>query len=475
MTQTIEPFYRLSFSSDESRRPPWVLRVMRVHFALAGIVLFLAALGLFGYLYWLDFQRVGLSLSLRIERAGDIYRQTVQIQFAAAVALGVASLIPFRAMNLLSQRRRSGLTWARLAAILLLAGSPLVFLLWRMVSSSSTATSGATGFMQQALRTATWGIGGAAVAQSILALWYIGATYWEPLRAICAREGPTPRPALRRIRRFGIGAWLIALVALGLTLGVLTDWVYEVPVAPPDPGQFLYATTFDAFNDEWDIYPGRDSAQIAASETLSLAATDNPVAALAGNALTVAYGSPMPDEVVWSTLSRKFNDIDLRVTTRQVSGPIDQSQYGVIFRYRDTKNFYIFRISSDGYYLLAKVKDGVQEKISDWGVTEAIHQGQAANEIRIVARGDEFRFFVNDQPMPLCLKGTNETSMWASWEGPGICYTDELTYVYTDGSFKQGRIALAAGTIDGSPVAVAFDDLLMVGPDPAAMTVPVEK
>jgi hypothetical protein len=473
MTQTIEPFYRPSFSSDESRRPPWVLRVMRVHFALAGIALFLAALGLFGYLYWLDFQRV--DLSLRIERAGDIYRQTVQVQFAAAVVLGVASLILFRAVSLLSRSRRSGLTWGRAAAAVLLVGSPLGFLLWRMVSNSSTATSGATGFMRQALRTATWGIGAAAIAQSILALWYIGATFWEPLHAICAEEEPAPHLTLRRIRRFGIGVWLIALVALGFTLGVLTDWVYEVPVTPPDPGQFLYATTFDAFNNEWDVYPGRDSAQIVANETLSLVATDSPVAPLPGNVLIVSYGSPMSDEVVWSTLSRKFNDIDLRVTTRQVSGSTDQSQYGVIFRYRDTKNFYIFRISSDGYYLLAKVKDGVQEKISDWGVTDAIHQGQAANEIRVVARGDAFRFFVNGQPMPLCLKGTNETSMWASWEGPGICYTDELTYIYTDDSFRQGRIALAAGTIDGSPVAVAFDDLLMVGPDPAAMTVPVEK
>jgi hypothetical protein len=248
-----------------------------------------------------------------------------------------------------------------------------------------------------------------------------------------------------------------------------------VPVARPDPGQLLYATTFDTFNDEWDIYPGRDSAQIVSSETLGLASVESLAAPFGGKALMIAYGSGVSDEVVWSTLSRKFNDIDLRVTTQQISGPVDQSQYGVIFRYRDKMNFYIFRISSDGYYLLAEVKDGVQEKISDWGVSEAIHQGRVPNEVRVVARGDEFRFFVNGQPMPLCLKGANETSMWASWEGPGICYTDELTYIYTDGSFKQGRVALAAGTIDGSAVAVAFDDLLMVGPNPEAMTVPVDK
>ncbi|HVO71039.1 MAG TPA: hypothetical protein VMT24_13395 [Aggregatilineaceae bacterium] len=475
MTGSIEPFYRISSRSVALRRAPRVLRVMRIHFALFGTLLLLAAFGLFSYLYWLDFQRVHLGLSLKIERAGDIYRQKVQFQFAAAVALGVASLVPFRAVNLLSQGRRSGLAWARVAAIMLLVGSPLGFWLWNMVSSSSTVSSAAPGFLRQVLRAATWVIGAAAVLQAILAVWYIIATYWEGLREVCANERPMRYAALRHIRRFSIGVWVILMIALGLTLGVLTDWVYEVPVSTPAPGQFLYATTFDAFNDEWDIYPGRDSAEIAGSETLSLTSIDIPVAALSGNALAITYGSGMADELVWSTLSRKFNDIDLRVTTRQISGPTDQSQYGVIFRYRNATNFYIFRISSDGYYLLAKVKDGVQEKISDWGVSEAIHQGQAANEIRIVARGDEFRFYVNGQPMPLCLKGTNETSMWASWEGPGICYTDKLTYVYTDNSFKQGRVALAAGTIDGSAVAVAFDDLLMVGPIPEAMTVPVDK
>ena len=66
--------------------------------------------------------------------------------------------------------------------------------------------------------------------------------------------------------------------------------------------------------------------------------------------------------------------------------------------------------------------------------------------------------------MPLCMKGENELSMWASWEGPGICFTDALRYVYEDGAFKQGRLALAAGTIDGSEIRVAFDDLVIIGP-----------
>jgi hypothetical protein len=74
--------------------------------------------------------------------------------------------------------------------------------------------------------------------------------------------------------------------------------------------------------------------------------------------------------------------------------------------------------------------------------------------------------------MPLCLKGENKNSMWI---GPGECLTDELRYVYRDSAFKQGRIALAAGTIYGSEVQVAFDDLVVVGPDPDVMTVEIEQ
>jgi hypothetical protein len=183
-------------------------------------------------------------------------------------------------------------------------------------------------------------------------------------------------------------------------------------------------------------------------------------------ALVVEYGSGAPDEVVWSVLDRKFSDFDLRVTAHLLKGPVDQNQFGVVFRYRDESNFYIFRISADGYYSLGRVRDGVQEKISDWGVTDLIHQGTVPNEIRVVGYGDAFRFFINGQPAPLCLKGENETSMWANWEGPGICYTAEPTVVFHDSAFAQGRIGLAAGTIDGSEVTVAFDDVIVTGPDP---------
>jgi len=117
------------------------------------------------------------------------------------------------------------------------------------------------------------------------------------------------------------------------------------------------------------------------------------------------------------------------------------------------------------------VTDGIEEIISDWGQTDAIHVSEMvsggemahrANVIRIVGKGNRFRFWVNDQSLPLCMRGSNAVSMWSA---PGQCFTSEPVDEYVDSALGQGQIALAAGTLDGSAVTVAFDDLVIVGPD----------
>lgn len=469
MIERIEPFHRLPAVPGWLR---WTMRLMRVHFTLAGVLFLAGAAALLAYLYTLELGRISLGSGLRIARPGSIYERDMQIRVAGAAVLGVLSLLQFQAVARLGQRRRSGPALIRLAALILLAGLPAgVILGWR---ASSAAQDG--GVIEQFLADLSLGVYGVAVlliGQAVLALWYMLCSFTRALRALCARDVPAIMLPVRRVRRAAIGLWAAVAVGLGLWLAVLTDWLYELPVPRPQPGELLYATTFDAFNDEWDIYPGRDSAQVVqADDSGSAWAADSPAPGLVGNMLVVRYGSGAPGEVVWSTLDRKFGDMDLRVTAWLLDGPIDQNQFGVVFRYRDPDDFYVFRISADGYYSLARVSHGVEEKISDWGVSAAIRQGKGVpNEIRIVAQDDAFRFFVNGQPMPLCLKGANKTSMWA---GPGVCYTDELRPVFQDRAFRQGRVALAAGTIDGSEVAVAFDDLLIVGPDPAVMVAGAE-
>lgn len=457
MAENIQPFYRVPPADSQGHWSKWATRLMRAHFALTGVVLFVSGMALLAYLFSLEFNRLDLRWNLRIESAGDIYRAEVQLRMAVALALVLISLLFFQAVGALSQRGGKTVLLVRLAATLLAVSLPAGAALWWRMDQS--AGLGVAAQLLQDVQTGVRIIALLLIGQGALALLYwaisIRCSFGVPAESAVTAHGLWQR----RVRRLAIVLALGGLLGLGGTLAVLTDWLLELPVTRPEPGQLLYATTFDDFNDEWDLYAGRDAAQVQAIPTEGT--QPDP-------ALVIVYGSGAPDEVVWSSLDRKFNDFDLRVTARLLDGPVDQNQFGVVFRYRDENNFYIFRISADGYYSLGKVRAGVQEKISDWGVTDLIHQGGAPNEIRVIGYGNRFLFYINGQPVPLCLRGENETSMWANWEGPGICYTAEPTTVFRDGAFAQGRIALAAGTIDGSDVVVAFDDVILTGPDPAA-------
>ena len=455
MTGIARSFHRLSETPQAATWPVWTLRLMRWHCALAGVVLFVAGAALAGSLYS-EFDSVGLDWSLRFEHAGKLYRSEIQIKLLIALALGFASLIQFAAVQRLGRSQHGGMGVVRLALLILAAGGALGWVVW---NSEIDIPGAPVSLVRHALRV----IAVMLAVQALLAVGYAARLFSRTVRASLESGDAPPDSPVRRLRALGLALWIAIVVGLGATLGVLTDWLYEIPVPLPEPGELLYATTFESETDlaEWDLYPGRDAAAIVGVADLGL--PDATESALSGQVLEIVHGSPYPGEVVWSSLNRKFNDFDLRVMARQIAGPVDQNQYGVIFRYRDEENFYIFRITSDRYYSLAKIEDGMEEKISDWGVSDAIRE--TANEIRIVARGDAFQFYVNGQLMPLCLRGDNRTSMWSE---PGVCLTSDLQTEYHDGDFEQGRIALAVGTFDGSAVTVAFDDLVIVGPESMA-------
>lgn len=467
MNQSIEPFVRVNDHQErvaERRWPVVTLRVMQIHLLLFGFGLFLGGVALFGYLYSLEFERISITSGLRITRHGEIFTSDFQIKVLGVLVLFGLSLLQFRVANLLAQHRRSGLVLVRISAVMLALGLPVGLYLWAL---SSGTTGDDSGLFNQLIHELAWGVrvaAGLLIAQALLAIWYGLASLVRPMQECCRTQSPLGNLLLHRMRRISIFAWVVVIIALALVLGILTDWIFELPVPEPEPGELLYVTSFERFNSEWDLFPGRDSAQVAVIDDLISELAISPAPALDEKVLVISYGAGVSDEIIWSTLNRKFRDFDLRVAARLIEGPIDQNQFGAIFRYRDPDNFYVFRITADGYYSLVKVRNGVQERISDWGVSDAILQGDAPNEVRVVARGDRFRFYVNRTALPLCMRGENETSMWANWEGPGVCFTDEPRFEYVDSEFTQGRIALAAGTIDGSDVTVAFDDVVLIGP-----------
>jgi len=140
-----------------------------------------------------------------------------------------------------------------------------------------------------------------------------------------------------------------------------------------------------------------------------------------------------PDYSAWSSPDppRDFADFALEVDARRVSGPLS-NEFGVLVRYQPaTDEFYLFKISSDGFYAVEKYQAGEWQQLVKWTESEAILQGEAVNRLRVTGQGAKMRFFVNGEP---------------------------LTQV-EDASFRAGSVGLLASTGEKGGVAVAFDNL----------------
>ena len=140
-----------------------------------------------------------------------------------------------------------------------------------------------------------------------------------------------------------------------------------------------------------------------------------------------------PEYSTWSYPDppRDFADFALEVDARRVSGPLD-NEFGVLVRYQpETDEFYLFAISSNGFYSVQKYQANEWQKLVDWTESAAILQGEDVNRLRVTGQGDKMRFFVNGEP---------------------------LTQV-EDASFRSGSVGLLASTNEKGGVAVAFDNL----------------
>jgi hypothetical protein len=137
----------------------------------------------------------------------------------------------------------------------------------------------------------------------------------------------------------------------------------------------------------------------------------------------------------WKTISEalsggNFSDFILEVEATEVDGP-DDNEYGVIFRKLDWDNYYMFRISGDGYYKFSK---NVNKKwTSDtWMKSSAINTGKATNLIGVVCQGDKIGLYIN-----------------------GVKVKD-----LTDSSNPFGTIGIVAGnTYGGKNTTVCFDNI----------------
>jgi hypothetical protein len=217
--------------------------------------------------------------------------------------------------------------------------------------------------------------------------------------------------------------WLLGLCLL-LTVTGCIDLTNLGGSAPDEcrPDGLLFADTFDGSEQcGWALY-----SQGGASVDISNGA--------------LRIGTSQIGEIWWTNPGRRFDDVIITAVARQTSGP-DNNAYGVICRYQNESNFYIFLISGDGYYAIGKYQSGSDRIIyltedGQYQFSDIINQGIATNQIRVGCIGNELSLAVNGIPL----------------------------LNVTDSAFATGDVGLGVSTLAAGTAVVEFNSIRIMEP-----------
>lgn len=116
-------------------------------------------------------------------------------------------------------------------------------------------------------------------------------------------------------------------------------------------------------------------------------------------------GTTTTGAVAWTNPQVSVADAEISVQARQISDSNDNG-YGLICRYTDEENFYVFLISGDGFYAIGKYTSAESDIIYLTGsapihytASDAINQGISTNLIRANCVGNQLSLTVNGQPL----------------------------------------------------------------------------
>jgi len=140
---------------------------------------------------------------------------------------------------------------------------------------------------------------------------------------------------------------------------------------------------------------------------------------------------------LWSNPGKSYQDVKIEVDASKQAGP-ENNRFGLQCRYSDVDNYYFAVVSSDGYYGIGKLVDGVQTFLPENGmhVTDKIYAGSAVNHIRFDCVGSRLSLYIN---------------------GDYVAAVD-------DSDLTEGDIGLLAGTFEEVGTQVSFDNLMVISP-----------
>jgi hypothetical protein len=244
----------------------------------------------------------------------------------------------------------------------------------------------------------------------------------------------------------------VVFVALMWWLQGQADRIRYVIPANQD---ILYATTFNdgAFAADWTTEERRGYVSTITEDRLRLTIEQ------------AVFMLPSRPDALRTTNRFSFRDFDYRVTTTALEGP-ENNSFGVIFRQASPTTYYIFYISSDGYYSVWRETPAGRIALSAWIPSEAINQGtdNITNTVRVLANGDTFRFFVNGTPLMVCVPDDpNGESTYV--EADEACIAGQMQPTLTDAIIPTGKLGVIVNPFASGQLAVAFDNVVVRPPE----------
>lgn len=190
-------------------------------------------------------------------------------------------------------------------------------------------------------------------------------------------------PEIRPPRRSRLSPPVVAALAL-LLLGpglALWLWSYAPPeqTLPEAPAAVQTTPLREDFAD-----PRRSRFKQVAGDGIAFAFADAAYRIEVQGAGTMA----------WSLGETRYGDGAVQVEATLAHGP-GTTASGLIFRYRDDRNFYLFSVAGNGFYNLELRSDGAWQTLIDWTPTPAIRRPGNPNILRVETAGDRIVLYVN--------------------------------------------------------------------------------
>ena len=146
---------------------------------------------------------------------------------------------------------------------------------------------------------------------------------------------------------------------------------------------------------------------------------------------TFTMVSKATDNIEWTFNGLKFGNAYITVKTILPDNKCKAfDNYGLVFRYKNNANFYMFGVSCDGAYRLLKRVDGVFDTIIDFTKSASIQPLGQRNVLGVRTVGDQLSFYVNDKFLTTVKDGQFADGLIGFYVKSGL--TPNMTVVFDD-------------------------------------------